>query len=93
MRDAANLWAAVRAERGIDGRDAIWSHPDLLPRSTDLDDPLGFVAGEGKTDESNESFDAALAELLDDANSEPNTEPGSNDHDQSDDHDRRDDES
>ena len=46
MRDAANLWAALRDARGIDGRDAIWSHPDLVPTSADLDDPLGFVAGE-----------------------------------------------
>jgi putative hydrolase len=89
MRDAANLWAAVRAARGVEGRDAIWSHPDLLPRSTDLDDPLGFVASEGKADASDESFDAALAELLDEADSEANEKPASDDHDQPDDHDRR----
>ena len=44
MRDAANLWAALRDARGADGRDAVWSHPDLMPTSADLDDPLGFVA-------------------------------------------------
>jgi putative hydrolase len=71
MRDAANLWAAVRAAGGVDGRDAVWSHPDLLPRSADLDDPLGFVAGDRKEEASNASFDAALAELLDDADSPP----------------------
>ena len=71
MRDAANLWAAVRAARGVEGRDAVWSHPDLLPRSADLDDPLGFVAGDGKEEASDASFDAALAELLDDADSPP----------------------
>jgi putative hydrolase len=65
MRDAANLWAALRDARGIDGRDAIWSHPDLMPSSADLDDPLGFVAGETKPEDSDETFDAALAELLD----------------------------
>ena len=31
-------------QRGIDGRDAVWAHPDLLPSSTDLDDPAAFVA-------------------------------------------------
>jgi putative hydrolase len=67
MRDAANLWAALRDARGIEGRDAIWSHPDLMPSSADLDDPLGFVAGETKLEDSDESFDAALAELLDEA--------------------------
>jgi len=66
MRDAANLWAAVREARGLEGRDAVWAHPDLVPTPANLDDPLGFVAGETPTDESSEDdFDAALAELLD----------------------------
>ncbi|HEY5822628.1 MAG TPA: zinc-dependent metalloprotease [Propionibacteriaceae bacterium] len=65
MRDAANLWAAVRDARGPDGRDAVWSHPDLIPTSADLDDPLGFVAGENKAAAGEDDFDAALAELLD----------------------------
>jgi len=67
MRDAANLWAALRDARGIEGRDAIWSHPDLMPSSADLDDPLGFVAGETKLEDTDSSFDAALAELLDES--------------------------
>ncbi|QDP96465.1 zinc-dependent metalloprotease [Microlunatus elymi] len=64
LRDAANLWAAVRAERGADGRDAIWAHPDLLPSSSDLDDPIGYAKGETRSSE-DAAFDAALAELLD----------------------------
>lgn len=43
IRDAANLWAAVEHARGVEGRDALWAHPEALPSSTDLDDPLGFV--------------------------------------------------
>ena len=65
MRDAANLWAALRDARGADGRDAVWSHPDLVPTSADLDDPLGFVAAEGKSGSADAEFDSALAELLD----------------------------
>ena len=65
MRDAANLWAALRDARGMDGRDAVWSHPDLVPTSADLDDPLGFVAGEARTGAAEGAdFDAALEELL-----------------------------
>jgi putative hydrolase len=45
-RDAAALWAALRDARGIEGRDAIWAHPDLLPSAADLDDPSGFVSRE-----------------------------------------------
>ena len=64
MRDAANLWAALRDARGTDGRDAVWSHPDLVPTSADLDDPLGFVAAD-RSEAAADDFDAALAELLD----------------------------
>jgi putative hydrolase len=44
LRDAAALWQALREQRGIEGRDAVWAHPDLLPSSDDLDDPAAFVA-------------------------------------------------
>jgi len=65
MRDAANLWAALRDARDVEGRDAVWSHPDLVPTSADLDDPLGFVAGEARADGvETAAFDAALEELL-----------------------------
>jgi putative hydrolase len=48
LRDAANLWAAVRDARGIEGRDELWSHPDLLPSAADLDDPIGFAQHAGE---------------------------------------------
>jgi putative hydrolase len=43
LREAAALWAAVRASGGPAARDAIWAHPDLLPTADDLDDPEGFA--------------------------------------------------
>ncbi|WP_312886760.1 zinc-dependent metalloprotease [Actinocrinis puniceicyclus] len=43
LRDAARLWASLGDARGIDGRDDVWAHPDLLPTAQDLDDPDGFV--------------------------------------------------
>jgi putative hydrolase len=45
LRDAAALWRAVLAEKGQDGREAVWSHPDLLPTADDLDDPETFARG------------------------------------------------
>ena len=42
-REAATLFAVVRAGRGLEARDALWEHPDLLPGPADLSDPLGFV--------------------------------------------------
>lgn len=43
MREAAQLWRLLREQRGFEGRDALWEHPDLLPTSDDLDDPQAFV--------------------------------------------------
>jgi putative hydrolase len=43
LREAATLFAIVRAGKGIEARDALWAHPDLLPGPADLADPLGFV--------------------------------------------------
>ncbi|MEV5830305.1 zinc-dependent metalloprotease [Spirillospora sp. NPDC052242] len=52
LREAAALWRTLTDVRGVDGRDAVWDHPDLLPTSDDLDDPDGFVHGreEGLSD-------------------------------------------
>jgi hypothetical protein len=38
-------------QHGADARDRLWSHPDLLPTSDDLDEPLDFVARHGMDDE------------------------------------------
>lgn len=90
MRDAANLWAALRVARGADGRDAVWSHPDLLPTAADLDDPLGFVTAPADEAEQDDDFDAALAELLDaeagrDVGPEGSSEPDADDQTDADD--------
>ncbi|MBA2808842.1 zinc-dependent metalloprotease [Streptomyces sp. KM273126] len=43
LRDASRLWASLTDAHGVDGRDALWAHPDMLPTASDLDDPDGFV--------------------------------------------------
>ncbi|GII29618.1 zinc-dependent metalloprotease [Planotetraspora mira] len=50
LREAAALWKTLGDERGIDGRDAVWGHPDLMPTAGDLDDPESFVKGEAELD-------------------------------------------
>ena len=49
-REAAAIWQGLTAARGVEGRDAVWSHPDLLPTAEDFDDPDGFVAGKHEID-------------------------------------------
>lgn len=63
IRDAANLWAALTQARGAEGRDAVWAHPDLIPTSDDLDDPLRFVSGEA-VESGFDDLDAELEKLL-----------------------------
>jgi putative hydrolase len=43
LRDAATLWQALGERRGVAGREAVWSHPDLLPGAGDLDAPQAWA--------------------------------------------------
>jgi len=45
LREAGALWRGLTELRGVEGRDAVWGHPDLLPNASDLDDPEGFLHG------------------------------------------------
>lgn len=64
VRDANNLWGALEHDRGIEGRDAIWSHPDLIPTAKDLADPMAFVA-KGEEPPASDDLDDELRKLLD----------------------------
>ncbi|TFD69008.1 zinc-dependent metalloprotease [Cryobacterium ruanii] len=44
LREAAAMWQAVTDAVGNEARDALWSHPDLLPTSVDIDDPQRLIA-------------------------------------------------
>jgi putative hydrolase len=50
LREAAAIWQGLTEARGIDGRDALWSHPDLLPAADDLENPDTFVHGQPELD-------------------------------------------
>jgi putative hydrolase len=50
LREAATIWQGLTRARGIDARDALWAHPDLLPAADDLENPDGFVHGEPDLD-------------------------------------------
>jgi putative hydrolase len=43
LREATALWGALTEHRGINGRDALWDHPDLLPSDDDFADPAAFA--------------------------------------------------
>jgi putative hydrolase len=50
LREAAAIWQGLTDARGIDGRDALWAHPDLLPTTDDLESPDAFVHGQPELD-------------------------------------------
>ena len=50
LREAAAIWRGLTEARGIDGRDRVWAHPDLMPTADDLGDPGGFVHGRPELD-------------------------------------------
>ncbi|MFD6161185.1 zinc-dependent metalloprotease [Nocardia sp. NPDC060256] len=61
LREAAALWRRLTSDAGMEKRDGVWAHPDLLPDSNDLDSPAGFidsVIGGGTT-----AFDDPLTQL------------------------------
>ena len=43
LREAAALWERLTQAAGVDARDGVWQHPDLLPSAEDLDEPAGFI--------------------------------------------------
>ncbi|GAB3616664.1 zinc-dependent metalloprotease [Okibacterium endophyticum] len=68
LREAAAMWQAVTDAVGADDRDQLWSHPDLVPTASDIDDPSALIArlaraARGELPERDE-FDAALDDLL-----------------------------
>ena len=63
-RDAAKLFTHVYTAGGVEARDAVWDHPDILPSAADLDDPSGYLARRIAAAEASAEMDAALAELL-----------------------------
>lgn len=65
FREAHTVFAAIRSRKGIEGRDALWAHPDLLPTAEDLEDPLGFVQSS--------SADFDMSELADFESEDPET--------------------
>jgi len=64
MREAAALWERLTDAAGIDARDTVWQHPDLLPDSSDLDEPAAFIDRVIGGDTS--GIDEAIAKIEDD---------------------------
>ncbi|KQH79798.1 hydrolase [Mycobacterium gordonae] len=69
LREAGALWQRLTEAAGMDARDAVWQHPDLLPGADDLDDPAAFIDRVIGGDTS--GIDEAIAGLEDDIREDP----------------------
>ena len=63
LREASAMWNQITAAVGIQKRDAIWSHPDLLPTDADIQDPTALIAKLSNS-APEDDMDQALRDLL-----------------------------
>ena len=64
LRDAAALFGYLETQGGTEARDKVFSHPDLLPTTQDLDDPLGYSERRHAEWTSESTLDEALSRIL-----------------------------
>jgi uncharacterized protein (DUF2342 family) len=57
------MWNQITDKVGIQKRDAIWSHPDLLPSDSDIQDPTALIA-KLSNNQPEDDMDQALRDLL-----------------------------
>jgi len=76
LREAAAMWQAVHDAVGSDARDELWSHPDVVPVDSDIDDPASLVARLSAGTPEPDDVDRALEDLLADDTGERPSEPG-----------------
>jgi uncharacterized protein (DUF2342 family) len=63
IREASSMWQLVTDAAGLEKRDSIWSHPDLIPTEKDIQDPAKLIERTLKQNPEDE-IDAALRDLL-----------------------------
>ncbi|MEO6942454.1 MAG: zinc-dependent metalloprotease [Terrimesophilobacter sp.] len=74
LREAAAMWQQLTEAVGAERRDALWSHPDLIPTSDDIDDPAALIARVTNPDPELDDVDRAIEELLNDDDADRPTE-------------------
>jgi len=66
LREAAAMWQQLSDAVGDEKRDSLWSHPDLVPTSDDIDDPSALIARVTDGDPEPDDIDQAIEDLLND---------------------------
>jgi putative hydrolase len=71
LREAAAMWRAVTDAVGPEKRDALWSQPDLMPGSDDIDFPEALIARINGDIAEPDEVDQAIEDLLNDEGDRP----------------------
>jgi putative hydrolase len=66
LREAATMWRTLTDAVGAEKRDALWSQPDLIPTSDDIDNPAALVARITSGVSEPDDIDQAIEDLLND---------------------------
>jgi len=74
LREAAAMWQRVTDAVGDEKRDALWSHPDLVPVGADIDDPSTLIARIAAGTPAPDDIDQAIEDLLNDDTTKRPTE-------------------
>lgn len=74
LREAAAMWQQVTDAVGADARDALWSHPDVVPTGDDITDPTALLARLTGGFTGLDDVDQAIEDLLNDDTRERPTE-------------------
>lgn len=64
-RGASKIFSLVQDDGGLEARDALWAHPDVIPTAPELSSPETFVELRRSEQEASQDMDDALAALLD----------------------------
>jgi putative hydrolase len=71
LREAAAMWRAVTDAVGPEKRDALWSQPDLIPTSDDIDFPALLIERITGDAPAPDDIDQAIEDLLNDEGDRP----------------------
>ena len=58
------MWREIGSAVGIEKRDALWDHPDVLPTSADIDNPNALITKLREGGKLPDAFDQALRDFL-----------------------------
>ena len=66
LREAAAMWREIGASVGIEKRDGLWDHPDVLPTAADIENPAALISKLREGGTLPDAFDQALRDFLTD---------------------------